>query len=119
MVGCADLTLLLWRQLGDRRDLRDVERYLGGRANRGGRLRVVDHAIAEVAHRLRIGCVLRSATLATAAAARRELVEEPEQLYRDRHDKSAVALARNLNDGLQEPQLERGGIAGHHVGRGC
>ena len=53
-----------------------------------------------------------------AAGRRRggELVEEPEQLDRDRHDQRAVFFGGDLDHGLQQPQLQRGGVAGHHVG---
>jgi hypothetical protein len=47
----------------------------------------------------------------------RHFVEEPEQLNRYRHDQGAVALRGDLDHGLQQPQLQRGGVAGHHVGR--
>ena len=45
-------------------------------------------------------------------------VEEPEQLDRDRHDQRAVALARHLDHGLQQAQLQGRGVTGHDVGRG-
>ena len=40
-----------------------------------------------------------------------------EQLDRYRHDQRAVLLPGHLNHGLQQPQLQRRGVAGHHVGR--
>jgi hypothetical protein len=58
----------------------------------------------------------RRLTSARPQAVGGELVEEPEQLDRDRHDQRAVLFGGDLDHGLQQPQLQRGGVAGHHVG---
>src|SRR5205823_5411908 len=44
-------------------------------------------------------------------------VEEPQQLHRERQDQGRVLLGRNLDHGLQQPQLQRGRVALHRRGR--
>src|SRR5580692_9447706 len=46
----------------------------------------------------------------------RGAVEEAQQFDRERHDQGAVLLGGDLDDGLQQPELQRGRVGGHDRG---